>query len=445
MANLSAFLTPFMAAAVNVALPEIQRHFRVDVIVLSWVHTSYLLATSIFLLPAGKLADMLGRRKIFVYGISLFTLASCLSALSPNIWMLLASRVVQGLGSAMIFGTGMAMIATAFPPGERGKAIGLNVTVVYLGQSVAPFVGGILTQYFSWRGVFFATIPVGILTTCISIWRLKWSWHRPPFEGFDVIGSLIYGVSIMFFMVGLSGIPSNRGFLGVALGLVLFIIFVAWELKVASPVLNVDLFRANRPFALSSAAALINYSATFAVTFLLSLYLQYMRNLNPLQTGLVLMALPITMALFSPFAGRLSDRIQPRKVASVGMALTAFGLFSMAFASEHPSITTVVLNLMLVGLGFALFSSPNMNAIMTSVNPADYGLASSTVGTMRLLGQMLSMGIASLMFSLYLGSQSMTPQMYPLFLKCVTATFCVFGFTCVLGILASLARGKIDT
>ena len=443
IANLSAFLTPFMASAVNVALPEIQRDFGVDAIVLTWVHTSYLLSTSMFLVPVGKLADMLGRRKIFVYGIATFTLASCLSSISLNVWMLLASRVFQGLGSAMIFGTSMAMLAIAFPPGERGKAIGLNVTVVYIGQSVAPFIGGLLTEYFSWRGVFVATIPIGILTTCISISRLKWVWRRPAFEGFDIMGSLLYAVSILIFMVGLSAVTSGHGIVAIVIGAALFVVFIRWELRVPSPVLNVSLFKTNRAFSLSSAAALINYSATFAVTFLLSLYLQYMRNLSPAQAGLVLMALPVTMALLSPLAGRLSDKIEPRKVASVGMALTAVGLFLMAFLSEHSSITSVVLNLMLVGFGFALFSSPNMNAIMTSVSPSYYGLASGTVGTMRLLGQMFSMGIASLMFALYIGPQHITSELHPVFLKCLTATFCVFGCTCVVGILASLSRGKI--
>jgi len=244
-------------------------------------------------------------------------------------------------------------------------------------------------------------------------------------------------------MLGLSAVPSARGIVAILAGTILFIFFVGWQLKVPSPVINLELFRSNRAFAFSSAAALINYSATFAVTFLLSLYLQYIKNLDPTHAGLVLMAQPITMALFSPLAGRLSDRIEPQKVASSGMAMTALGLGFMTFLGEHSSIMSVVLNLILLGLGFALFSSPNMNAIMNSVERSSYGLAGGVVGSMRLLGQMLSMGIASVMFALYIGPMTISPELHPVFLNCINASFGVFGCTCAVGILASLARGKI--
>lgn len=443
VATLSAFLTPFMAASINVALPSIQTEFGLDAILLTWIPTSYLLSTAMFLVPLGKLADIVGRRTIFAYGISLFTIASCLSSVSLNVSMLLASRVVQGIGAAMVFGTGMAMLATVFPPGERGRAIGINVTAVYLGQSVAPFIGGLLTQYVSWRGVFAATVPLGIFTAYISLVKLRWTWLRPATERLDVRGSLLYACAILIFMFGLSGIPSPQGAAAIAVGAILFVVFVLWELRIPCPVLNLELFRDNRAFALSSAAALINYSATFAITFLLSLYLQYIKNLDPTQTGVVLMAQPITMAVFSPLAGGLSDRIEPQKVASSGMALTAVGLFLMTFLDEHSSIISVILDLIVVGFGFALFSSPNMNAIMTSVDKSFYGLASGVVGSMRLLGQMLSMGIASVMFAVYFGPVTISPELHPVFLKCVRGTFLVFASTCAVGILASLGRGKI--
>ncbi len=443
VATLSAFLTPFMAASINVALPQIQAEFKMDAISLTWIATAYLLATAMCIVPLGKLADMVGRRTIFAYGISIFTVASCLAALSINAPMLLGARVVQGIGSAMIFSTGMAMLATVFPPGERGRAIGINVTSVYLGLSTAPFLGGVLTQYISWRGVFAIVVPLGILICYVSIVKLQWKWLRPADERLDVMGSLLYAFAIMVFMLGLSGVPSPFGFAAIAVGVILFLLFGRWELKCPSPVLNLELFRGNRAFAFSSAAALINYSATFAVTFLVSLYLQYIKGLNPLVTGLVLMAQPITMAILSPVAGGLSDRIEPRKVASVGMALTAAGLFIMTLIGKDTSLVLIVLDLVLIGFGFAFFSSPNMNAIMTSVEKSFYGLASGVVGVMRLLGQMFSMGITSVLFAVYLGPVSITPELNPVFLKCFQSAFIVFGCLCSVGILASLSRGKI--
>jgi EmrB/QacA subfamily drug resistance transporter len=443
VATLSAYLTPFMAASINVALPQIQADFEMDAVSLTWIPTAYLLATAMFIVPLGKLADIVGRRTIFAYGISIFTLASCLAALSINAPMLLGARVVQGIGSAMIFSTSMAMLATVFPPGERGRAIGINVTAVYLGLSTAPFLGGVLTQYISWRSIFAVVVPLGILICYVSLVKLKWKWLRPAHERLDVMGSLLYGLAIMVFMLGLSGVPSPLGFAAIVAGVVLFLFFGLWELRSPSPVLNLELFKTNRAFAFSSAAALINHSATFAVTFLVSLYLQYTKGLNPSVTGLVLMAQPITMAIFSAVAGGLSDRIEPRKVASAGMALTAAGLFIMTLIEKDTSLVLIILNLVLIGFGFAFFSSPNVNAVMTSVEKTFYGLASGVVGVMRLLGQMFSMGITSVLFAVYIGPVSITPELNPVFLKCFQSAFMVFGCLCSIGILASLSRGKI--
>jgi EmrB/QacA subfamily drug resistance transporter len=443
VATLAAFLTPFTASSINIALPSIQAEFHVDTMLLTWIPTSYLLSTSMFLVPFGKIADLVGRRRIFVYGISIFTFASCLSAVSLNVTMLLCFRVLQGMGTAMIFGTGMAMLATVFPPGERGKVIGINVATVYIGLSAGPFLGGLLTEQFTWRGIFAATVPLGILTICVSLWKLKWRWQRTGKEKFDVLGSLLYAFSIVTFMLGLSDLPSLRGVLLILVGICFFILFVRCELRSPSPVLNINLFKNNRAFAFSSLAALINYSATFAVTFLLSLYLQYLREFSPRDAGLVLMAQPITMAILSPIAGRISDRVEPQKVASSGMFLTALGLLLLSFLTAHTSLALILMNLILLGCGFALFSSPNMNAIMNSVDRAFYGIASGVVGSMRLVGQMLSMGLAAVIFALYIGPVHITPEIHPVFLKSLKAAFTLFAIICFIGILASLARGKI--
>lgn len=443
VATLAAFLTPFTASSINIALPSIQTEFHVDTMLLTWIPTSYLLSTSMFLVPFGKIADRVGRRRIFVYGISIFTLASCLSAVSLNVTMLLCFRVLQGMGTAMIFGTGMAMLATVFPPGERGKVIGINVATVYIGLSAGPFLGGLLTEHFTWRGIFAATVPLGILTICVSHWKLEWKWHRTEKEKFDLLGSLIYAFSIVTFMLGLSDLPSLRGILSIIVGISFFIFFVKYESRLPYPVLNIELFKNNRGFAFSSLAALINYSATFAVTFLLSLYLQYIREFSPKDAGLILMAQPITMAILSPIAGRFSDRVEPQKVASLGMFLTGLGLILLSFLTAYTSLTMILINLILLGCGFALFSSPNMTAIMNSVDRSFYGIASGVVGSMRLVGQMLSMGLAAVIFALYIGPVPITPDIHPVFLKSLKAAFTLFAIICFIGILASVARGKI--
>jgi EmrB/QacA subfamily drug resistance transporter len=444
-ATLTAFMTPFMASSINVALPAIQQEFGLDAIVLAWISTSYLLATAIFVVPFGRAADIFGRRKVFVIGIVGFTLSSLMSAASVTTAMLMISRVLQGVASAMIFTTGMAILTSVFPPKERGMAIGLNVAAVYVSLSIGPFVGGILTEYLTWRSVFAVPVPGGIVACYFAVRKLRGEWADAKNEKFDLLGSVLYGMSMLVIMHGFSCLPSMQGIWEVISGLVLLAGFIRWELKTASPVLNIDLFRRNRAFALSGLAALINYSATFAVTFTLSLYLQYIQGLKPQLAGLVLVSQPIVMAALSPIAGRLSDRIQPQKLASLGMAITAIGLVTLTFLNWNTSIAAVVANLALLGLGFAMFSSPNMNAIMSSVDKKHYGIAASTVALMRLLGQMFSMGIVTIVFSLYIGPTQIVAELYPMFLVSIKIAFIIFAALCGLGIFASLARGKIDS
>jgi MFS family permease len=204
-----------------------------------------------------------------------------------------------------------------------------------------------------------------------------------------------------------------------------------------------NMFSNNRTFTFSNLAALINYSATFAVSFLLSLYLQYIKGLPPQSAGMVLVAQPFVMTVFSPLAGRLSDRVEPRVVASIGMTLTTIGLILFTFLDNETSLAFIVFNLILLGFGFAMFSSPNTNAIMTSVEKRYYGIASGTLGTMRLVGQMLSMGIAMLLFAIFIGRAQITPEYYSLFIESVNVAFMIFSVLCFIGIFASLARGKV--
>ena len=442
-ATLASFLTPFMGSSTNVALPSIGREFSMDAVLLSWVPTSYLLAAAMFLVPFGRIADIHGRKKVFLYGTTLFTLASVLTAVSVSTPMLIVARVLQGIGSSMIFGTGVAILTSVFPPGERGRVLGINVAAVYTGLSVGPFLGGVLTQNLGWRSIFWATVPLGLVVITFVLWRLKGEWAEARGEAFDLPGSVIYALALLVLMYGFSRLPDIAGAGLILLGVLGLAAFGLWEMRSRYPVLNLSLFVRNRPFAFSNLAALLNYSANSAVAFLLSLYLQYVKALSPQQAGLVLIAQPIVQAAFSPVAGWLSDRIEPRIVASSGMTLTAIGLGLLVPVTSTSPLWSIVVRLLLLGLGFALFSSPNMNAIMGAVERKFYGIASGMLGTMRLVGQMLSMGIATLLFALYIGRVEITPELYPLFLVSVKTAFAIFAVLCVGGIFASLARGRI--
>lgn len=441
--TLSSFLTPYMSSAVNVALPAIGGEFRLDPIVLSWVGLSFLLSAAVFLVPAGRLADIHGMKKFFIGGMALYTAASLACGFASGAALLIGARALQGAGGAMLFGTGVAILISVYPPEARGKVLGINVAAVYVGLSVGPFAGGILTQQLGWRWVFLSTVPVGLLALVLAPRWLEGEWAMSRGDRFDVPGSVIYGASLVSLMYGFSVLPSASGAWLILAGIAGFFGFLQWEMRVAQPVWNIRVFKGNVAFLFSNASAFINYSATFGVTFLLSLYLQYVLNMSPQGAGTILVAQPIVMALFSPLAGRLSDRIQPRLMASLGMAVTSLALGFFALLDASTPRWQVVAGLMVIGLGFALFSSPNTNAVMSSVERRHYGIASATLGTMRLIGQMFSLGIVMLLFAVIMGPVHISPETEGAFIRAVRLAFLLFALLCAAGVPASLARGRV--
>jgi len=443
IAVLAGFLTPFDLSAVNIALPTLASEFSMDAVTLSWVATAYLLASAVFLVPFGRIADIHGRKKIFSAGLMVFTFASFAMVFSVSPSMIILLRVVQGIGAALIFGTSVAILTSVTPPRERGKALGIYTTAVYLGLSMGPFLGGFLTTSFGWRSIFLVNVPVGILILAIVRTKLEGEWADARGESFDLSGALLYGLALVCVMFGFSLMPDVSGMVLVAAGTLVLATFLWWEHRTPSPLINLSLFLKNRVFVFSNLAALINYSATFSVTFFLSFYLQYIRGFSPAVAGTILVTQPVVQAVFSSYAGRISDRIEPGRIASAGMTMTAVGLFLLSLLSADTPLTYLIGTLILLGLGFAFFSSPNTNAIMSSVAKPYYGVASGTLGTMRLVGQMLSMGIAMVIISLFIGRFMITPYVSTQLLMSIRAGFTLFALLCCCGVFFSLVRGKL--
>ena len=441
--TISSFTTPFMGSSVNVALPMIAREFSMNALSLSWVASSFLLAAAIALVPMGRLADIYGRKVFFLGGSLIFALSSFLCTCVEKEGFFIALRVVQGIGGAMIFSTGTAMLISAYPSSDRGKILGINIAAVYIGLTVGPFLGGLLTQHLGWKTIFIFNAALGAAAALLVCGMVKEERPAARSEGFDLAGSFLYAIALFALMYGFSQLPSPMGGALIAIGILCFIFFIRQQLKKPFPLLNIHLFLDNRVFALSNMAALINYCATFAVTFLLSLYLQHVKLLTPSQTGFVLVIEPLLQALFSPAAGRLSDRYEPRMISSIGMSLTVVGLFGLIFIASDTPLYYIVLCLALLGVGFALFSSPNVNAIMSSVENKFYGIASATQATMRLVGQMLSMGIAMLVFAWIIGNRNITHENGALLIVSAKLIFGILAVTCFMGVFASLSRGRV--
>lgn len=437
------FLTPFDSSVVNIILPYIASDFSLNAVALTWINSIYLLAAAAFLVPFGRIGDIYGRKKILTGGIALFTLASIGTIIAGSTEALIFSRAILGIGASMIFGTAMAILTSTTHPSKRGQVLGIYTTSVYLGLSAGPFLGGILAKTFGWRSVFFVNIPIGILILSLIFLFLKGEWADAAGEEFDKKGSLLYGCSLTAIMMGFSELPQLIGFIALGVGTIVFIVFIWHELRERYPLISISMFKENRVFACSNFAAFINYGSTFAITFFLSLYLQYIRGFDSQGAGFILVTQPIVQAAFSSYAGSLSDTIEPAKISSLGMGVIVIGLITLSFLSPDTPIFQLMLILAVLGFGFALFSSPNTNAVMSSVEKRYYGIASGTLGTMRLLGQMFSMGIAMMIIAVIIGKVEITLEVSDKLMSAMSTGFVIFSVMCAIGILFSMVRGDV--
>jgi EmrB/QacA subfamily drug resistance transporter len=443
VASLASFLVPYTGSSITIALPAMAAQFTADAVTLGWITSAYIVSAALFIVPFGRLADICGRKKIFLLGVLIFTIASLVSALAPSAGILIAARFIQGIGGAMIFATSVAIVTQVYGPGERGWALGITIATVYAGLSIGPFLGGILTDRFGWPAIFLINVPIGLITIALTIHGVKDEWADAAGERFDLTGALVYGIMLFSGIFGMLLLPDPFALAWLFVAVCSAGIFVWWERRCESPLFNLTIFSGNRTFVFSNIAAMINYGATFAVAVLLSLYLQYIQGFSAEIAGFILVAQPVVQTLFSPVAGKLSDRIEPRIVATAGMAITTIGLSFFIFLTPATPLYAIVIALMVLGFGYALFSSPNTNAIMSSVDPRYLGIASGMNATMRSLGQVLSMAIAMFCFSIFIGTVTITPEVFPALMTSVTISFLIFTCLCVLGVGTSYVRGTI--
>lgn len=432
----------FMMSAVNVAVPQIGDHFQMEAVLLGWVVTAMTLPQAVLLLPAGRLADIYGRKKIFIYGMILFIVSTFLCAVAWSGVMLVVFRFLQGISGGMVFGITTAIVTSIFPSSERGRALGISMAASFIGLTGGPFIGGVLTQHLGWRSIFYISSGLMLVAFLLILWKLKGEWAEAKGEKFDLAGSSVFIVSITLLLYGFTEIPDTMGIVLACIGLLGLLVFIRLEIGMESPLLNIGLFRKNRVFVFSNVAVLIKYCAAFAISFLMSLFLQYIKGYSPQIAGLVLVTTSVVIVLFSAVAGRLSDRYEPRFVAALGMVFSLSAVTILIFLNESTPLWLIVFALALSGLGVAFFSSPNTNAIMGSVDRRFFGVAAGTQGTMRSTGMMMSMGIVMILFSVNIGGAGITPDTYPAFLTSMRYSFIIFAVLCFVGIFAQLVGDK---
>jgi EmrB/QacA subfamily drug resistance transporter len=443
MVLLNAFTTPLMLSAVNVALPTIATDLSMNAVLLSWVPMAYLMASAMFVLIFGRIADMVGRKRVFLIGAASVIITSLIAAYAVNGSMLIAARFLQGMSAAMIYATQVAIVSSVFPPAKRGRAIGLTVSTIYFGLTIGPLIGGYVIDHFGWRASFMVHIPLALIVLGLGLFYVKGEWSSDERGSFDVFGAFLYIVSILFICVAVSYLPSTSSLILLALSLFGFAFFFMFERIHKHPIFNVSLFYTNRIFTFSCLASLIIYTATFANVVQVSLYLQYLKGFSAATAGMIMMCQPLTMAIFSPIAGRLSDKFEPRNLATAGMVVSCGGLLLLSDLQADSSIEYLIAALVLTGFGFSLFSSPNVNAIMSSVEKRSLGSANGVMATMRIFGQMTSMVLVTLVFALVIGSVEIEPSNYDSLAKAIRLTFTIAACLCLPGLYFSVARGKV--
>ena len=452
-------MTPLDSSIVSIALPSIASSLDIEYTAVVWVPTSYLLFLSILLLSFGRLADIKGRRTLFIGGFTLFTAASLLCAISQTGLELVLSRSIQGIGAALVGATSPAIVTDVFPSSERGKALGINAMAVYTGLSVGPTLGGFLVQSLGWRWIFLVNLPIGIFVISVSLLRLKESTKPARRERFDLSGAGSFAMCLAALLSALTLGPSYGWATLVVTSLFLtsgafFILFLVIEKKKGrEAMLDIYLFFRNRLFASANLTALLNYTSYFVIGFLMSFYLQRVLLFEPGKAGLILLSMPLIMSVLSPVSGWLSDRFGSRLLSSVGMALISLGLLMFSTLRTDSSSLDVIVRLLMLGVGMGVFSAPNTSAVMGSVDKSRLGVAAGTLATMRFMGQSMSLAVmgavaataipSKILSDLFIGLRSEAEVVIAeAFVEGIRRAFIISSIISALGVFTSLVRGK---
>lgn len=441
---ITSFVTTFSSSALNLAIPDMSSYFHMGAASVGWIVTIYLFIIAAFSVPCGKLGDSTDRKAVLITGIAVFGITSVISVFVTDPGVFLAVRGIQALGASLIFATNMPIAINLFSPNERGKAIGLIISGTYFGLAAGPVIGGFLNARFGWKSIFVFSAVVTAIAFVLAVFKIPKPEMQDKKENPDIRGNIVFVLMLSSFIYGLTEINAMKfAWLFILASFVLGYVFVRIELRTDNPVIDVRIFASSLTFTFSNLTALFNYSATFALGYMASIYLQVVLGYSSGTAGLILITQPLLMAVLSPRMGRLSDRIQPYKMASLGMLLCSVSLLMFVFFNDRTPIWIIVISLAIAGVGIAMFSSPNTNIIMGCVPPHKFGVANSILGTMRTTGQSTGLAVITVVVSATVGDVSMYEASADALVKAVHIGFAIFTVLCVIGIFMSMQRKKL--
>ena len=439
----TSFATSFSGSAMNLAIPSLSSYFHMGAASVGWITTAYMLVIAAVSVPFGKIADNTSRRNMLIGGVAVFGAASVAGTFAWSAATILFIRAVQGIGAAMLFASNVPIAVSAFPPQQRGKAIGIVSTGVYFGLAIGPALGGFLNNTFSWKAIFYFGAFIAFSSMILAIIFLDKDRVDNKGAKLDLGGNVVYMFMLACIIYGLTGLNSVRfSWAVLVFGILLGVLFTYIELKSEDPVIDVRIFANDRVFTLSNLTALLNYSATFSLGYFVSIYLQVAQGLNSSEAGLIMITQPIVMALLSARTGNLSDKVPAYKLASAGMGVCAAALLFFVFAQVNTPIVVVIMALIVAGIGIALFSAPNTNVVMGCVPPSQYAVANAVLSTMRTTGQTTGMAIITIVVSATIGNVSLYDVPPADLVSTMHIAFIIFTILCIAGMFMSLARRK---
>ncbi len=446
---LAAFITPMAMSAVNLALPQIALDLKADAVRLSWLASLPLWGSVIFMLPIARAADIWGRKRLHLMGLTLFTVTSLIVFFVENVNQLLVIRVFQGIASSFIFATSLAMVTTLAGKKHRGLFLGIVSTCVYLGLTLGPVIGGWLTHFYGWRSVFWLPVLVILIAIGLIAYFVEES-EKSVFDDalslrnrLDIKGSLLFASATSCLFFGLAGVAQWQYIVVLLVGICLAWLFLRYQKVAPEPLVRIDLLMQNRTFIRSLAASFCMYSASFPILFIMSVYLQYIQEMSSAEAGQVILLQALFMAIVAPFAGRLSDKYEPRIIATLGTLLFVLGAIIIAAIDVESSILQVQAGLIVLGIGFGLFSSPNNNAAMSATNPDKLSVAAALLNLGRTGGNMFSTAIVVVLFNHFIGYNTITAEQFPDLFLIIRISISLCAFYALLAAYFSWTRGKI--
>ncbi|RNC63170.1 MAG: Riboflavin transporter RibZ [Candidatus Dichloromethanomonas elyunquensis] len=440
------FMATLDSSIVNVALPTISKDLYSNLSSLQWVVTAYLLTISSLLPVFGRVADLLGRKKVYSLGFLIFTLGSVLCGVSQSIWFLVAMRVLQAIGASMLMSNSAAIVISIFPPQERGRALGLTGTVVALGSLTGPALGGILIGLASWHLIFFINLPIGLIGFSMSRIILPADKPNKDQESFDFAGALLFTCGMISLLFGINngeswGWTSPFIYSSIIIGVLLLVMFTFTEGRVDHPIIDFSMFRI-RPFLVGNLSGWLSFTAMFANAMLLPFYLQQILNYSPYQVGLLMTVFPITMAIIAPLSGNASDKFGPMLLTSAGLGIIAIGLFYYSTLTPESQYYQIIPGSLLLGLGSGMFQSPNNSSVMSSVPSRKLGVAGGINSLVRNAGMITGIAFSVSLFEALGGVTTPQPGQVAIFMSAYHTVMLVAMGIALFAVFISLNRNS---